>query len=578
MARGHLKRLVTNRENYITTLERLFEYSTAAFPRNKLSAYVDGTQAYTYAEFKEICLDLSHRMTRFGISSGDRVAILSQNMPNWTVAMFSCVPFGLVTVPILPDSSASEVTNIITHSECKVAFVSKRMLPKLSPEVIDRLTLVFDIETFQMIKKDDKAFTCTGRVSNPQPDDLASIIYTSGTSGNAKGVMLSHRNFCANIVAAAHAQKCSSKDRWLSILPMSHTYEMAFSLLYPLYVGGCVYYIQKPPTPTILISAMKQIRPTIMCSVPLIMEKIYKSSIVPTVKKSRVLSWLKEKTPWLFYRLVGKRLKMTFGGKLKFFGIGGSKVDPEVEAFLKRCRFPYAIGYGLTETAPLITNACVGKTKVESIGVPAYGVQVRLDDVDPATGEGEIVVKGDNVMLGYYRDPERTRAVLSDDGWFHTSDLAKVDQKGRYYIKGRKGNMIVGSSGENIYPEEIEQVINSWGEVDDSLVMQRDGKLVALVKFHDNALNWDQSSEDEFFKKLNDMKMSLMEYTNKRVSKQSKVNDIEVMKEPFEKTATSKIRRFKYKNAIGDDVKAQEVKESHEKDKPEEGGKENKEE
>jgi long-chain acyl-CoA synthetase len=326
-------------------------------------------------------------------------------------------------------------------------------------------------------------------------------------------------------------------------------------------VGGCVYYIQKPPTPYILMKVMREIRPTIMCSVPLIMEKIYKLSIIPTVKKSRVLRWMRHKTPFLFYRLVGKRIYKFFGSKLRFFGIGGSKIDPTVEAFLRKCHFPYAIGYGLTETAPLITNACVGKTKVGSIGVPAYGVQVRLDDVDPKTGEGEIVVKGDNVMLGYYRDPERTRGVLSDDGWFKTSDLASVDSKGRYYIKGRKGNMIVGASGENIYPEEIEQVINSWGEVDDSLVMEKDGKLVALVKFNDNVLNWNQSSEDEFFEKLAEKKKALLEYTNKRVSKQSKVNDVEVMKEPFEKTATSKIRRFKYKDAEGDDVKAEVEKE-----------------
>lgn len=536
-----------SRENYVTTLAKLFEYATDNFAGRPMARFVDGGQEYTYESFKHKCLELSQRFNRFGISAGNKVAILSNNMPNWTVAMFSCVPFGRVTVPILPDSSESEVTNILTHSGCKAIFISKRMLKKLSDEVKDKMTLVIDIETFELIKKDDHAFTCEGHGADPQADDLASIIYTSGTSGKAKGVMLSHRNFCQNIIAAYHAQKAGKKDRWLSILPMSHTYEMAFSVLYPLYVGGCVYYIQKPPTPSILMKAMKDVRPTIMCAVPLIIEKIYKNSVVPTVEKSKTLSWLKKKAPWLLYWLIGKKLYKTFGGKLKFFGIGGSKLDPTVEEFLNKARFPYAIGYGLTETAPLITNACVGKTVVGSIGVPAYNVEVKLQNVNPETGEGEIIAKGDNVMLGYYRDPERTRAALTDDGWFRTNDLACVDSKGRYYIKGRLGNMIVGPSGENIYPEEIEQVINDIRGVEESLVIERDGKLVALVKFDEEFVDWNTlEKEEQFYEKLEARKKAVMDYVNKRVSKQSKIGEVNAMKESFEKTATQKIRRFKY--------------------------------
>ena len=450
------RRLTTNRENHITTLAKLFDYCTAAFAKRTLSQYVDGNQKYSYASFRHKCLELSHLMTRFNISAGDKVAIMSQNMPNWTVAMFSCVPFGRVIVPVLPDSSENELSNILVHSGAKVIFISERCLPKLSQEYRDRLTLIIKLEDLSLIKADNDSFTCEGVLKEPQPDDLTAIFYTSGTSGNAKGVMLSHRNLCSNIIAAAHAQKAGPRDRWLSILPMGHTYEMAFSLLYPLYAGGCVYYIQKPPTPSILMDAMKKVRPTIMCSVPLIIEKVYRTNIVPTVEKSRVLSWMRKHTPNLLCWVVGKRLYKTMGGKLRFFGVGGSKLDSTVEDFLNRARFPYAVGYGLTETAPLISNACVGKTKVGSCGVPAYGVEVKLDNADPQTGEGEIVVKGDNVMLGYYKDPERTRRSLTPDGWFRTSDLATMDSKGRLYIKGRLGNMIVGPSGENIYPEEIE--------------------------------------------------------------------------------------------------------------------------
>ena len=551
-----------SRENYVTTLAKLFEFSTENFSKRPLSKFVDGDQTYTYESFRHKCLELSQRFNRFGISSGDKVAIFSQNMPNWTVAMFSCVPFGRVTVPILPDSSESEVTNILTHSDCKAIFVSKRLASKLSAEMMAKLTLVIDIETFDFFKKDDTSFTCEGHVSEPQPDDLASIIYTSGTSGKAKGVMLSHRNFCQNIMEASHAQPAGKRDRWLSILPMSHTYEMAFSTLYPLYVGGCVYYIQKPPTPSVLLSTMKKVRPTIMCSVPLIIEKIYKSSVVPTIEKSRVLTWMKEHVPFLLYWLVGRRLYSTFGGRLKFFGIGGSKLDSTVETFLKKAHFPYAIGYGLTETAPLITNACVGKTVVGSIGVPAYNVEVKLQNVNEKTGEGEIIAKGDNVMLGYYRDPERTRSVLTDDGWFRTNDLATMDSKGRFYIKGRLGNMIVGPSGENIYPEEIEEVINGMRGVNESLVIKRDGKLVALVKFDDNVLNWDQEYEDKFFEKLQARKQAVLDYVNKHVSKQSNIGEVEAMKDEFDKTATQKIRRFSYKSD-------KEEPEKHEPDKQE---------
>ncbi len=555
MGRGLYKKLTTSKENYITTLGRLFDFATSAYEKRPALQFADGEQAYTYGDMKAKSLELVHLYARYGFCAGDRIAILSQNMPHWTIALFSIVAFGRVAVPILPDSSESEISNILTHSECKAIFISKRMLPKLSEEQKKRLTLIIDIETFEILQKDSASFTCDGWGKDPAPDDLAMIIYTSGTSGHPKGVMLSHRNFCHNVVEAWHAQKAGKRDRWLSILPMSHTYEMSFSVLYPIFVGGCVNYIKKLPTPTILIDVMKKVRPTIMCSVPLIIEKVYKAIIVPTIERSRVLSWMQEHTPGLLYFLIGKRLYRTFGGKLKFFGIGGSKLDPAVEEFLIKAKFPYAIGYGLTETAPLITNACVGKTVVGSIGVPAYKVQVKLQNVNPETGEGEIIAKGDNVMLGYYKDPERTRAVLTDDGWFRTNDLACMDAKGRFYIKGRLGNMILGPSGENIYPEEIEQVINHFGGVNESLVMERDGKLVALVKFDDNVLDWNQASEDKFFETLQAKKKAILDYVNRHVGKSSKVNTVEVVKQNFEKTATQKIRRFKYKDAHGDDVK-----------------------
>ena len=546
------KTRLRKRERYCSTLGKLFAYSTNKYRKRKVSQYADGTGGYTYGEFREKCELLSIRMSRFGISTGDKVAILSQNMPNWTIAFFSAVAFGRVAIPILPDSSPQEVENILNHSESKVIFISKRFLSKLSEEVIARLTLVVDIETFEFIHKDRNAFECDGWVKHPIPDDLAAIIYTSGTTGKAKGVMLSHRNICHNIIESLKAEHCNKKDRFLSILPMAHTYELTIGCLYPFFVGACVYYIQKPPTASVLMPALKAIRPTVMCSVPLIIEKVYKNSILPTIQKSKTLTWMEKKMPWLLYRLVGSRLYKTFGGKLHFFGVGGAKLDPVVEAFLKKCRFPYAIGYGLTECAPLVCNAMVGRTKVGSIGIASFGVEVRLDNVDPETGEGEIVCRGANVMLGYYRDPERTMEVIDDEGWFRTHDIATVDKDGYYFIKGRLNNTILGPSGENIYPEEIEQVINDIEGVNESLVMERDGKLVALVKFDDNVLNWNLEGEERFFESLQARTAAVMEWVNKKVGKNSRISEVDAMKEPFEKTATQKIRRFRYKGSKGD--------------------------
>ncbi len=543
------RKLTGFREKYVDTLAKLYDYSTTFYENRQMSEMLGTDLKYTYGSFKHRCDELSRKLSQYGIGAGERVAILSQNTPNWTVAFFSAVAFGRVAVPILPDSSENEVTNILEHSGCRAIYVSKKYLSKIKPELIAKLTLVIDIETFAAISRDDDAFTCDGRTIAPQPDDLATIIYTSGTTGSAKGVMLSHRNLCTNIVISYHAHKTDEKDVWLSILPMPHTYEMSIGMLYPMFVGAKVFYLQKPPTATVLLAAMKKVRPTIMLSVPLIIEKMYKASILPTIQKSRVLKWMHRKMACVLYWFVGLRLKKTFGGRIKFFGIGGAKLNPVVEKFLKKAHFNYAIGYGMTECAPLICTAGVKQTHVGTTGGAAYGVDVKLINVNPETGEGEIVVKGDNVMLGYYKDPERTKSAFTEDGWFRTNDLASVDEKGRYSIKGRLNNMILGPSGENIYPEEIEKVINDIDGVDESLVVERDGKLVALVQLNSNVLDWNQESEDQFFEKLEARKQAILSYVNKKVNRSSKVAGVEVVKEPFEKTATQKIRRFKYRDS-----------------------------
>ena len=544
------KRMQRMREKYVDTLAKLYDYATTVYSKNQYTQWYDTKEGgYTYNTFKAKCDGLSKKLTQYGVGAGDKVAILSQSMPNWSVAFFSIVPFGRIAIPILPDSSENAVTNILKHSESKVVFVSQKLAGKISQECREKMTLIIEIETFEVIHADEERFTCDGRTAVPTPDDIAAIIYTSGTTGSAKGVVLSHRNLSSNVITCYHACKRTEKDRWLSVLPMAHTLEMTLSMLYPMYCGATVYYLPKPPVASLLLKALPIVKPTTMLTVPLIIEKVYKGSVLPTIKKSRTLTWMNEHMNGLMCKIIGMKLKKTFGGRISFYGIGGAKLDPEVEKFLLKANFPYAIGYGLTETSPLLGYAMHGWRAVGSFGYPVYNVQLKLHNVNPETGEGEIVAKGPNVMLGYYKDPVRTKSVFTEDGWFRTSDIAVVDEKGRYFIKGRNNNMILGPSGENIYPEEIENVINNVEGVSESIVVQRDGRLVALVQPSENFIQWDKEGEDKLYEKLDSWKTKVLKVTNKNVSKASQVSSVEVMKEPFEKTATQKIRRFKYKDS-----------------------------
>lgn len=523
------------RYNYdFSTLAELLDKAVSLWPKRPFSQFVDGGQPYTYSSFRLKVQEISDLMGKYGIDAGDKVALLSENMPNWTVVFLATNTTGRVSVPMLPGCSKAEADNIVTHSESKALFISKSQINKVSDIVKDNLSLIVLTDDFSIVKGTESAKPVS-ITKKPEYNDMAAIIYTSGTSGNSKGVMLSHQNLCQNVKAAYYAQPAKTKDRFLSILPMAHAYEMSFGMLYPIYVGASISYIKGLPTPAILLPAMEKVQPSLMLSVPLVMEKIHKG-IMKKVESSKALQWLQRNIPFLFYGLIGHTLKKKVGGKMKFFGIGGAKLNPTVETFLKNTHFPYAIGYGLTETAPLITFAGVNKTRVGSCGVNALGVEVKLDNVNPENGEGEIITRGPNVMLGYYKDPERTKQVISEDGWFHTGDLASIDKKGRYYIKGRLNCMIVGASGENIYPEEIEQVINTFPGVNESLVVERSNKLVALVTL-----------EEGIRDTMDDVRKSIQVYVNKRVNNQSSIANVEIMKEPFKKTATQKIRRILYK-------------------------------
>ena len=542
------KRMQRMRENYVDTIAKLYEYATTAYAKNQYTQWYDTKEGgYTYQSFKSKCDSLSKKLTQYGIGAGDKVAILSQSMPNWSVAFFSVVPFGRIAIPILPDSSENEVTNIINHSESKVLFVSQRLIGKVSQEVKDKMTLIFDLDTFEMLKSDDDKFTCDGRTTNPTPDDIATIIYTSGTTGSAKGVVLSHRNLSSNVITCYHSCKRTEKDRWLSVLPMAHTLEMTLSMLYPMYCGATVYYLPKPPVASLLMKALKIVKPTTMLTVPMIIEKVYKGSVLPTIKKSRTLTWMNEHMNGLMCKIIGMKIKKTFGGHMSFYGIGGAKLDPEVERFLLKAGFPYAIGYGLTETSPLLGYSMNRWRAVGSFGYPVYNVKLKLHNVDPQTGEGEVVAKGPNVMLGYYKNDEATAESFTSDGWMKTGDMGIVDSDGYLFIKGRCKSMLLGPSGQNIYPEEIESAINNMPYVIESLVIDDGGKLIALIYPDMDLAERDKLDEAALKQKMEENIAAV----NIDMPNYSKLAGVRIMPEEFEKTPKKSIKRFLYQEAKG---------------------------
>jgi len=529
------------------TLLELYQHSIHAYSSNKCFSMYGG-EALTYRDFADRVDSLIETFVASGLSHGDKIALLSNNMPNWGAAYFAAAISGMVIVPILPDFSGAEIDRIILHSEAKALVASDKLYTKVSKEVIAQLQVVIRSMNLGVISSHSDA--PRGTIRDPKEEDLAAIIYTSGTTSRPKGVMLSHKNLCSELAMVSILQPVYQNDVFLSILPLSHTYECSLGMLLPFMWGASVIYLDKAPTAAVLLPILKEVRPTIMLSVPLIIEKIYKNKILRQLSANRLMRWLYRKEwgrKWL-HRIAGKKLMKLFGGRIRFFGIGGAKLDGTVERFLFEGKFPYAIGYGLTETAPVLAGVNPSMVRHQSTGPMLEGVQARLDNVNPQSGEGEIVVKGPNVMIGYYKDPEATADSFTSDGWFRTKDLGLFDQDGYLYIKGRLSNMILGPSGENIYPEEIENVLNSHALVNDSLVREDNmGKLVAIVYFNREELERKyKTMKEELGIRMENIKHELLAYVNSKVNRFSKISTVIEQKDEFEKTPTHKIKRFLY--------------------------------
>ena len=536
----------------INTLCELVRDSVEKFASRVAFSMFQGEEV-TYAEVGRRIERVQEILTGAGLVPGDKVALLSSSMPNWGVCYFAVTSAGMVAVPILPDFSGEELDMILEHSEAKALLVSDRLFTKLSKETIARLHVVVRTKNLGVIAQRVRG---EGHTAVPAPDDLAVIIYTSGTTSKPKGVMLTHAALCAQIDLSSSIFPIRPDDVFLSVLPLSHTYECSIGLIYPFSMGARVTYLDRPPTASALMPALRAVRPSVMLIVPLIIEKIYRHQILAKFSSNgfwRTVYRAGFMRRYL-HRVAGKKLMKLFGRRLRFLGIGGAKLDRGAEQFLLEARVPYAIGYGLTETAPLLAGAAPSMVRLGSTGPQAPGVELRLENVNPVTRQGEIVARTPSAMLGYYKNPEATSEVFTPDGWFRTGDLGEFAQDGWLYIKGRLKNMIVGPGGENIYPEDIESVLNSHVCIADSIVTEQEGRLVALVHFNRDEIeamidDWREewaTKKEAWEAKTEQLKKEIMEFVNAKVNRFSRISEVVEEKDEFVKTPTKKIRRFLY--------------------------------
>lgn len=602
------------------TIEDLGKYTFPALLANSIRKFgerpaltlINGSPV-TYEQLGKKSASVAKMLRGLGLKDGSKIAIYGTGRPEWGICYFGIVSYGMIAVPLLPDFSDTEVASIIEHCGVDAIVVESKLYSKIEKLGKKLPSVIIQLENFSVIKGPKKCgnsiedFAAEPEpVSNTQEEDTASIIYTSGTTGRSKGVELTHKNLVWTCVQCQHTHRVHKLDRTLSFLPLSHVYEFTVSFSMQLLNGACVYYLGKPPVVSALLPAFKTVQPTIVLSVPLVMEKIYKNSVLPNFTKNGFIKFLYKMrgTQIILNRVAGKKLMKTFGGHLVFFGIGGAMVDPKVERFMKDAKFPYAIGYGLTETSPLLASSGPKITVPGCIGVVMPGVDLKINNPDPKTGIGEIVAKGENVMKGYYKDPELTKSVFTtaEDsagaGYFKTGDLGvfvKHHKNPYLVIRGRNKNMILGPSGENIYPEDIEFVLNQHPLIAESLVVEDDDGLVALVQLDEEKLNAEVGKRvSEKFKfsvtevmdavkevgenvseavqeKAEEIKNNIayekeritseiQYYVNSRVNKSSKVGKVKEV-QSFEKTATQKIKRYLY------DLRTKTVDKINKKDK-----------
>ena len=518
-------------------------------------------KTFTFADIATRIAKIHALFDALGVVDGNKIALASKNCSHWAISFLAVGTKRCVAVPILPDFAPETIAGLTDHSESVVLFTEKRMWDAMELSVMPNLKAAVNVDDFTLLYAADQAYAdAAANIEATMPevfeksksqeitdyklgslDDLAIINYTSGTTSSPKGVMLTTRNISSNIEFALNRIPIEEGDRIMSMLPLAHMYGMAFEFLYPLSGGGHVFFLGKTPTPTVLMQALADIKPYLLITVPLVMEKIFKNKVMPTLDKPvmRVLTSLPI-IKSIIYGKVRKTLLNTFGGNLRSIVLGGAAISLPVEKVMRKIRLPYTVGYGMTECAPLIGYSPWDTFRLGSCGRAVDNVIVRIDSHDPENVVGEIQVQGDNVMQGYFKNPEATAATFTEDGYLRTGDLGIIDRDGNIFIKGRSKCMILSPNGQNIYPEEIESKLNSMPRVAESLVVDRKGGLVALV-----ALTPDDQTAgvtEELLEALEQNRLLL----NKSLPTYSKIMKIEVIEKGFEHTPKQSIKRFLY--------------------------------
>ena len=518
---------------------------------------------YTYADVAKRFASFKLLMQDMGIAQGEKIALLSSNSAEWAMDLIAILLSGNVAVPILSDFSVDSAHHIVDHSEAKILIVSSAIWSKLNIEEMPNLEAVLNVDNLEIFYKkgatDDydtyKAETLFDEkyprgikyeqleFYKEKPEDVALINYTSGTSGFSKGVMLPYRSLWNNIYYAINKMPALTVGcKLLSILPLAHMYGLAFELFFP-FTGGChIYFLKRKPNPKMLSMALADIKPNLLLCVPLIIEKVVKKNVFPIIKtkKFKILSRIPIINTFI-YKTIKRKLSEGFGGNFSEVIIGGAALNPDVEALLRKIKFPYTVGYGMTECGPLVTYEDWDAVAKDSVGKLVDRMEVRIDSEDKNKA-GEILLKGDSVMLGYYKNEEATRNAFTEDGWLRTGDLGVIDEKGFLYIKGRCKNMLLGPNGQNIYPEEIEVVLNNMPYVSECLAVSRDNKLVALIYPEYDKIRQDGLDENQ----VNNIMQQNIDKYNETHERYMMLASFELQKEEFQKTPKHSIKRYLY--------------------------------
>ena len=524
---------------------------------------LDGEHRYTYAQLAAEIEKLHVTWRELGIKEGDKIALCGRNCANWGLLFLAAESYKAIVVSILPDFTADGIYALVDHSEAVLLYVGPNVKRKIDPTQMKGLKATIFMDEMSIVEADDKfrkkyegvdAAFAKAFPNGVRPedvvyptdnyDDLAVLNYTSGSTGNPKGVMLTHLNLSGNVEFACARIPHKPGDKVLSMLPIAHMFGLMFEFLYQVCDGAEVYFLTQAPTPTVLMKAFAQVKPFMILTVPLVVEKIIKKGVLPKI--SSPLMRILWKTPFIkkvIRRKVKEGLDNMFGGQLRFLIIGGAALNGEVEQVLHDIKFQYCVGYGMTECGPLISYEDWWKYAFHSCGKELPQCHVRIDSENPTAKDGEIQVKGVNVMVGYYKNEEATKAAFTKDGWMRTGDLGVLDKEGNIYIHGRSKNMILGPSGQNIYPEELEDKLNSMPCVVESIVVDRDHKLVALVFPDSSADGKKQLGAKSMNQQMEENRIAV----NKDLPNYSQISSIELVASEFEKTPKRSIKRYLYK-------------------------------